>query len=249
MFEPWRWPSRFPREVASAVSIVLLVLLAGATLGLVQQVGGAWATESPADALSRAQAAFKHEDYRLAAALFATLANKNNVTAQYWLAHMTELGLGMPRDPTKAIELYKQAARKGLNAADLRLGQIYLRGDLVPADFRQAKKYLECAAYSGDARAAALLADMYRRGLGTAPDLKEAYAWAEVAAVEGNATARRIRDQLLYSFNANDQSAALARADAIFSAIKLPQSQGLVAGSVQPMAPVGGQNSAGEPVS
>jgi TPR repeat protein len=79
--------------------------------------------------------------------LFSKLADQNNPIAQYWLADMIELGLGVPRDSAKAIELYKKAAAKNMEAAELRLGEIYLHGDIATPDFAQAKSYLEKAAY------------------------------------------------------------------------------------------------------
>jgi TPR repeat protein len=60
---------------------------------------------------------------------------------------LTELGLGVSRDPAKAIAFYKQAAARGEVQAEVRLGEIYLKGDLVSPDFSLAKSYLDKAAY------------------------------------------------------------------------------------------------------
>jgi TPR repeat protein len=89
---------------------------------------------------------------------------------------MYEIGLGIPRDAKKAIDLYKKAADQNVVAAEARLGDIYLSGDQVPPDFGQAKYYLDRAAYHGDPRSAMLLGQMYRVGLGIQKDLKQAYA-------------------------------------------------------------------------
>jgi TPR repeat protein len=58
--------------------------------------------------LEFAEKAFRSGENEAAVKIFSELAAKNNATAQYWLAHMTELGLGVPRDPAKAITLYKK---------------------------------------------------------------------------------------------------------------------------------------------
>jgi len=99
---------------------------------------------------------------------------------------MTEFGLGTPKDLPKAIRLYQKAAAHGVVAAESRLGEAFLRGDVALPDFGQARIYLERAARRGDARAAWLLGHMYRTGLGVAADPKEAYAWSEVATIEGS---------------------------------------------------------------
>jgi TPR repeat protein len=133
---------------------------------------------------------------------------------------MTELGLGIPRNPTKAIELYKKAAAQNVVAAELQLGEIYLHGDVVPPDFAQAKAYLKQAAYHGDARAAMLLGQMYRLGLGMSADSIEAYAWSEVASLEGSIFAKRERDASLGNLSADKQQEAVARASEILKEIK-----------------------------
>ena len=70
MFEPWRWPSRFPHRIGPAIP-VFFVLLVAVVLGLLQQADDAWAIGTPLDTLSRGEAAFKGEDYQSASALFA----------------------------------------------------------------------------------------------------------------------------------------------------------------------------------
>jgi TPR repeat protein len=170
--------------------------------------------------LQQAESAFRRGQDRLAAAQFTALSNKNDPTAQYWLGHMTELGLGARRDPAKAIELYKQAAAHDVAAAQLRLGEIYMHGDLAPPDFALAKSYLEKAAYRGDPRAALLLGQIYRRGLGTAIDTKEAYAWSEVSALEGSELARRDRGKSLQELSPADQKVAIGRAHDILAQVE-----------------------------
>jgi TPR repeat protein len=126
----------------------------------------------------------------------------------------------VPHDPTKAIDLYKKAATQNVVAAQLRLGEIYLHGDLVAPDFTQAKRYLERAAYHGDPRAAMLLGQMYRLGLGMSADPIEAYAWSEVASLEGSVFAKRERDASLGKLDADKQQEAVARATKILAQIK-----------------------------
>ena len=209
-----------PRPVIIGVGFVI-VLLVGALFAVFQQR----VNSSPAAAASRedrlefAERLFRNGDNETAVKIFSELAGKDNGMAQYWLGHVTELGLGVPRDPSKAIELYKKAAAQDVAIAEFRLGEIY-RGDIVPPHFNQAKAYLEQAAYHGNARAAMQLSRMYHLGLGMPASPIEAYAWSEVASLEGNILARRERDASLYDLEESDQQHALARADEILRRIK-----------------------------
>ena len=74
--------------------------LLGALVGFVGQEVR-WRCSVPQGQLAQSERAFQAGDNQAAIALFDGLADKNNSSAQYWLAHMTELGLGMPRDPAK----------------------------------------------------------------------------------------------------------------------------------------------------
>ncbi len=202
----------------------LAVALIGILVGLaIQQWRGSVTLVSTANStptLERAETAIRQGDDQVAVKQFSKLADQNNPMAQYWLGHMQELGLGVTRNPAKAIELYKKAAARDVVEAQLRLGEIYMRGDLAPPDFAAAKSYLDSAAYHGNPRAAMLLGQMYRLGLGTAVDMKEAYAWSEVATIEGGALAKQQRDASLHELGTEDQKNAIARAKSILAQIK-----------------------------
>jgi TPR repeat protein len=211
-------PPSFP---ARTIILLVLVAIGGLLFGLVaQELRWYRVPTTSQENLQVAERDFQHGDEEEAFALFSKLANQNHPNAEYWLAHMTELGLGTPRDPQKAIELYKKAAGKNIVSAELRLGEIYLHGDLVPPDFAQAKSYLEMAAYHGSSRAAMLLGQMSRIGLGAPSDVIKAYAWSEVATLEGNDFAKRERDASLRNISATDQQAAIAQAKEIMQEIK-----------------------------
>ena len=206
---------------ATFVLVAVTAMLAGVVFGTaVQEVRWRNLATQPTGNLEMAERAFQSGENQTALNLFNKLANQNNPNAEYWLAHMSELGLGVPRDPQKALDLYKKAAAQNVVAAELRLGEIYLHGDLVPPDFAQAKTYLEKAAYHGDDRAAMLLGQMYRIGFGMPADPKLAYAWSEVASVEGSVFAKRERDASFRALNESDQKAAIAQAQDILKEIK-----------------------------
>ena len=199
------------------IAVAFIVLLIG-ILGL----GMHWhrPVAMPQDKLMVAEQAFQAGDNHFATTLFGRLADKGNPTAEYWLGHMTELGLGVPRNPAKAIDLYKKAAQQDFVAAEVRLGEIYLYGNLVLPDSQLATTYLEKAAYHGNARAAMLLGQVYRVGIGGAVNPTKAYAWLEVATLEGNAFAKRERDESFSTLSMADRKGATARAQQILNTIK-----------------------------
>jgi len=245
-------PQQPPPLYRTAFPLVL-VAIAGLLIGLfARQFHWHEGTATPQGGIEAAKQAFQSGNEQRAFALFKNLADQNKPDAIYWVAHMTELGLGTDRDPKKAIELYKKAAGQDVVPAELRLGQIYLNGDLVPPDYAQAKTYLEKAAYHGNPRAAMLLGQMYRIGLGVAPDLVKAYAWSEVSTLEGNSFATRERDASIRNMSPGDQQAAVEQAKKILDQIKQntkppkpPQSNGSSAG--QSSAPSPAQSSASSP--
>lgn len=210
-------PARKPPWPPAAT--ILLVAITALVIGAVQEYR--IRTTNPSQTtLEFAEHAFQTGDNQTALRLFGELANKNNPNAEYWLGHMNEIGLGMPRDVTKAIGLYKEAAEQNIVAAEARLGELYLNGDLVTPDFNQAKSYLERAAYHADPRSAMLLGQMYRVGIGTAVNQKQAYAWSEVASLEGSEFAVRERDSSVHDLDVSDQQVAVAHAHDIMKEIK-----------------------------
>lgn len=210
-----------PQPPRSQLSGILIYAIFGLLIGLVvQEFRWRGSIMVPQSQMAQAEKDVKAGDYKAAVTLFEKLADNGNPLAQYWVAHMTELGLGMPRDPAKAVELYKKAAAQDVAAAELRLGEIYLHGDLVLPDFAQAKTYLEKAAYHGGPRAAMLLGQMHHDGIGMPVNQVEAYAWSEVATIEGSAFATRERDASFHGLSEADQKSAIARAQEILKIIK-----------------------------
>lgn len=89
----------------------------------------------------------------------------------------------MPRDTVKAVELYKDAAARGIQTAQFNLGYLYLTGDGVPRDDLLAETLFRKAADQGFVMAMVNLAQMYRTGYGQVPqDVDLAKKWLELAA-------------------------------------------------------------------
>jgi len=102
-----------PRSKTAFIVTFFLVAIIGAALGIVgQQLYMPAPGNGPNGTLQQAEQDFRNGNDQAAIAVFSALAQRNDPVAQYCLAHMTELGLGVPRDPAKSIELYKRSGRK-----------------------------------------------------------------------------------------------------------------------------------------
>ena len=223
--DPKKQPPRPPGFSILMTSAVVAAFLIGSVLQEVRWRGGMPSVapsplESKDQQLKLGEVAFRDGNNALALSLFDRLAAKHDPAAEYWLAHMTEWGIGVPKDPAKSITLYANAAAEGSVPAQSRLGEIYLNGNLVTPDYAKAFELLGSAARSGNPRAAMLLGQMYRSGLGTKTDPTESYAWSEVAVVEGLSFAKIEREAAFASMSADDRQKGATRAADLVAEIK-----------------------------
>jgi len=90
------------------------------------------------------------------------------------------------------FELMKELAQKGDADAQLKLGRLYVEGDVVSEDAAEAAKWYRLAAEQGQADAQVWLGMAYETGKGVPTDKVEAYAWFDVASTSiENAKLRR----------------------------------------------------------
>ncbi len=87
-------------------------------------------------------------------------------------------------------ELWEDAFR-GDAAAQMKLGDIYANGHVVPQDYGEAARWYRLAADQGYAAAQIALGLVYYIGLGVPKDHKEAARWYRLAAEQGDAKAQR----------------------------------------------------------
>jgi TonB family protein len=97
------------------------------------------------------------------------------------------LGLGVPRNPTKAIAAYRQGAEGGDIRAMNDLAFLYEQGVVIPADRSLAVFWYRRAADYGSSVAQFHLASMYERGDGMASDPAAALSLYRQAARAENA--------------------------------------------------------------
>lgn len=145
-----------------------------------------------ADPLASAGAAETRGDFAAAIAIYRSLAEKGNVSAQIRLGYFYEIGAGVERDWLKAAEWYSKAAEAGDERAGAALGFIGRNWVRVnPAGNRIIYELVEKAAKMGNARAQFSLGLMnYRIGDlsfdKTTGNLSEALIWYRRAAEQGD---------------------------------------------------------------
>lgn len=92
-------------------------------------------------------------------------------------------GRGVPQDTTRAVELYTEAAARGVPTAQFNLGYMHLTGDGVAKSSLRAEALFRRAAEQGFVMAMVNLAQMYRTGYEEVPkDVQLAIKWLELAA-------------------------------------------------------------------
>jgi TPR repeat protein len=92
-------PPELPKPPAPAMLTLALVALTGIVVGTVlQEFRWRNSVNSSEGDLAYAERAFQNGDDQTALNLFSKLATHNNPNAEYWLGHMYEIGLGIPRD-------------------------------------------------------------------------------------------------------------------------------------------------------
>jgi TPR repeat protein len=114
------------------------------------------------------------------------LAERGSAGAQVLLAGMYLRGEGgVARDDRKAAEWLEKAAVQGNVYAEMKLGDLYAKGQGVPKNLEVAADWREKAANRGSVRAQKLLGKMYLDGEGVAKDPGKAEYWLNRAALEG----------------------------------------------------------------
>jgi TPR repeat protein len=111
-------------------------------------------------------------------------ADKGDAKAEYDLARAYEKGLGVARDPARAVTYMRQSADQGYAAAEGELGYFYGTGFGVKKDATQALQWFQKSADQGNAVAQFAMGNIYYYGLGVTPDNDKAVKWWKIAAAQ-----------------------------------------------------------------
>lgn len=101
-----------------------------------------------------ATAAFARKEYAAALKLLRPLAEKGHALAQYQVALMHKMGLGVTKDQKEARKWSRLAAKQGNPQAQLLLGSLYYKQDSNESpDVVRAYMWYEASAEQGNAEA------------------------------------------------------------------------------------------------
>lgn len=117
-----------------------------------------------ADSWKDATTAFTRKQYAKALKLFHPLAEKGHAVAQYNIALMHKMGLGVPKSEKEARKWARLAAKQGHPEAQQLMGSLYSkRAGPESPDVLRAYIWLEASAAQGNAEAQKDLASLTKK--------------------------------------------------------------------------------------
>jgi uncharacterized protein len=156
--------------------------------------------------LVAAQQYFNCHDYKDAAKWYRRAAVQGDAFAQYWIAYLFSMGMGVAIDGKEAAKWYYRSAVQGYDEAEFIIGFLYFSGCVaLPQDFREAAEWFLRGAEQGNARAQFYLGICYAQGKGVVQDYVQAYMWFNLAAANASPSESRFFDPV----KIRDLSAAL----------------------------------------
>jgi hypothetical protein len=126
-------------------------------------------------------------NYAQAYALSDRAARAGSHWGTAFLGELNFGGLGVTKNETRGMSLFRQAADRGNPAAMLDLGLVYFAGMGVQQDKRTALRWITRAADLGIVQAQNLAGYMYEEGDGVTQNDQQAIAWYRKSAAQGDA--------------------------------------------------------------
>ena len=124
----------------------------------------------------------EQKKYTEALGLLNKIVDSGDIWGETILGYCYEFGLGVEKDPGKALEYYQKAADKKYPKAIGFVGHCYYNGIGVKKDVAKAFEMLKVAGEAGDCDNAEDLGLCYHNGHGTKKDMKEAEKYLRIAA-------------------------------------------------------------------
>ncbi|MEL7296889.1 MAG: tetratricopeptide repeat protein [Pseudomonadota bacterium] len=140
------------------------------------------------------------QDTKAALALYDIAARRGHARA-LWRMGLAYVNGDRPRDPSRAVTLFEQAADAGASDGLVSLGVMHATGDGVEKDVAAAMAYYEQAASLGNAHAMRNLSMMLWHGMDVDKQPRRALLWVEKAAALGNPEALQWRDGMRAAFD------------------------------------------------
>lgn len=158
----------------------------------------------PANLMLKGHNALERGQYDEALKWFQKAAAENHPYGLYRVGYMYEKGLGVDKDPAKAVEYYEKAGKMNFDIAISQLAQLYERGDGgVPQNFEKARQLYQRAIELGSVYDKYSLGQMYEFGRGVEQNRKIAAQWYTEAAAAGIKEARQALNRLNSGNNAS----------------------------------------------
>jgi len=129
-------------------------------------------------------------DVPAAAKEFSEAYEAGEGNGAFYLGRMSELGIGLKPDLTRAVALYKAGVEKGSPLAMNRLGLMHLSGQGALQDFEMGAEMICQAADQGDANAQFNCGNLYLQGKGLTEDKKLAIKYFEKASEQDHIAAQ-----------------------------------------------------------
>jgi len=129
-------------------------------------------------------------DASSAAEEFSKAYDNGDGNGAFYLGRMSELGLGLKPDLTRAVALYKAGAEKGSPLAKNRLGLMHLSGQGALQDFELGAKLICEAADEGDSNAQFNCGNLHLQGKGLTENKKTAVEYFERASKQNHIAAQ-----------------------------------------------------------
>ena len=96
--------------------------------------------------------------------------------SQVYAGRIYEFGIGVNKDPRKAVEFYEMASNNGSVRADFLLGFMFRDVEVIK-DYEKSLSFLKKADELGYYAAAGQIGELYRKGLGVEQDYEQAFNW------------------------------------------------------------------------
>jgi len=129
-------------------------------------------------------------DVPAAAKEFSEAFEAGEGNGAFYLGRMSELGIGLKPDLTRAVALYKAGVEKGSPLAMNRLGLMHLSGQGALQDFQKGAEMICNAADKGDANAQFNCGNLNLQGKGVKENKKLAIKYFEKAAKQDHIAAQ-----------------------------------------------------------
>jgi TPR repeat protein len=134
-------------------------------------------------------------------------------TSRFYVGEIYYQGKLLPKDVSKAVDCFNQAAKQGSAEAMNRIGELWAAGTMGEPDPKEAATWYRKAANKGLPQAQLNLGRCCAKGEGVSLDKAEAWKWLQLAANQNCPNAADEREKIQRSMTADELNQARSMAD------------------------------------